>query len=93
MSVSRSRNLKKDSMDDLYPTGTSYTEVLKGERLIRMEAEAKLDCRIAILEDQMMIVESYDNFPNQYPKLKAAYEKFREEEAKMKTFEALKNSK
>ena len=77
----------------LYPQGTSFTIIIEEERRLRAESEAKLDCRIAILEDRLEIVESCDDFPNKYPRLKAAYQKFREEEAKMKTFEVLKNSK
>ena len=60
------------------------------ERALREEAEADLEDRIRKIEDRLLIVSDVEEFNEQYPDLKEAYDKFREEEAKMQTFETLK---
>lgn len=76
-----------------YPHGTSFTEVVDKERKLREEAEEKVDRRLCRIEERLFIMEKCPNFQSSYPKLIKAFNKFKEEELKMKTFEALKNSK
>ncbi len=81
------------SANPLYPTGTSFTDCIKGERELREEAEAGLRSRIAIIEDRLFIIDAGNvQLDIAYPDLVKAYKKFKKEESKMKTFEALKNS-
>lgn len=89
MSAPRSRRI--DSSDP-YPTGVTYQDVFDYEREIREKAEDELKTRIERIEDRLFIIEQCPDFTDKYPKLKEAYETFKEEEAKMETFEALKNS-
>ena len=89
MSAPRSRRIDSN---DPYPTGVSYQDVFDYEREMREKVEDELKTRIEQIEDRLFIIEQCPDFTDQYPELKAAYEKFKEEEAKMETFEALKNS-
>ena len=88
MSAPRSRSHK--TMDELYPQGTSYTDVFRGEREQREKAEGELRERIERIEDRLFIVESVPDFTDQYPELEKAFNRYKEEEEKMLTFEALK---
>lgn len=96
MPKSRSRSVRSDDNrpqphpTSRWPTGTSYEDVFDYERALREEEEAKLADRIRQIEDRLLIVNDVEKFEEQYPDLKEAYDKFREEEAKMMTFEALK---
>ena len=80
------------TVDDLYQQGTSYTEVIKNERKLREVAEEQLNRRLLAIEDRLCIVDR-TVLSDEYPDLVEAYERFREEEAKVGTFEALKDSK
>jgi len=78
----------------LYPHGTSWSDVIDKEREIREEAEDKLARRIHALEERFFIAEQNPEWDTiTYPELLEAFNKFKEEELKMMTFEALKNSK
>lgn len=93
MPKSRSNNSQPKPSPSSWPAGVKVQDVIDWESEIRQKAEADLERRIKQLEDRMCIVESCENFQEAYPELKAAYDKFREEEAKMLTFEALKKDK
>ena len=78
---------------DLYPHGTSYTVVIEEERRLREEAEHKINGRLREVEERLCIVDAGSvALSVDYPDLVKAYKKFKKEESKMKTFEALKNS-
>lgn len=79
---------------NLYAKGTPYTEVFDNERKLREEAESKLDRRIHALEERFFIAEmNPDWITINYPELMEAFAKFKEEELKMMTFEAIKHGK
>lgn len=79
---------------NLYEYGTPYTEVFDNERKLREEAEDKFDRRLHALEERLFIAEMNPEWDTiSYPELMEAFHKFKEEELKMMTFEALKNSK
>lgn len=80
--------------EPMYPMGTPYAEVFENERRLRDEAEAKLNTRITVIEERLFIAEMDPEWDTiTYPELMKAFRKFKEEELKMMTFEALKNSK
>lgn len=82
------------AIDDLYPAGTSYTEVIVAERKLREEAEATINMRLAVIEERLFIAERNPNWDTvSYPELMEAFNKFKEEELKMLTFEALKHGR
>ena len=78
---------------DTYAHGTPYPEVFDAERKLREVAEETLNRRLLEIEDRLCICEGQTTFAKEYPELRKAYDKFRYEEAKMKTMEILKNSK
>ena len=78
---------------NMYPHGTSYEDVFHSERKLREDAESVLEARLAIIEERLRIIDAGSvQLDIAYPHLVKAYNKFKEEESKMKTFEALKNS-
>lgn len=78
----------------IYPTGTSYTVVIENERKLREDVEDRLDRRLHAVEERLFIAEMNPDWDTvTYPELMEAFNKFKEEELKMMTFEALRNSK
>jgi hypothetical protein len=79
---------------NLYPQGTSMTTVIEEERKLREEAEAILDRRIHALEERFFIAQMNPEWDTvSYPQVMEAFHKFKEEELKMMTFEAIKHGK
>ena len=72
--------------------GRQMSSVIEELRDERLAAEAELAARITVIEERLRIVNDYNDFDGQYPELVEAYKKFKHEEEKMLTFEALKNS-
>jgi len=82
------------SSSQRYNQGDSMATVIDGERKDREEAEAILDRRIHALEERLFIVEMNPEWDTiSYPELMEAFHKFKEEELKMMTFEAIKYGK
>lgn len=74
-----------------YPRGTSYDFIIHEERELREAAERNLNSRLIAIEERMFITYPDNNMLEQFPKLRAAYNRYKDEESKMLTFVALRD--
>jgi len=81
-------------LDSFGPTGTSLKTAINEERELREEAEATINMRLSVIEERLFIAEQNPEWDTvSYPELMEAFNKFKNEELKMLTFEALKHGR